>query len=59
MVQYYTQIGGMQGEAERAVRGRPTERNGDFDVTMPPKKAVTSVLKKAERPSITAAFIRT
>ena len=23
-----------------------TARNGDFDVTMPPKKAVTSVLKK-------------
>jgi plastocyanin len=24
-----------------------TARNGDFDVTMPPKKTVTSVLKKA------------
>jgi len=24
-----------------------TARNGDFDVTMPPKRAVTSVLKKA------------
>jgi plastocyanin len=24
-----------------------TARNGDFDVAMPPKKAVTSVLKKA------------
>jgi hypothetical protein len=24
-----------------------TARNGDFDVTMPPKKAVTMVLKKA------------
>jgi plastocyanin len=24
-----------------------TARNGDFDVNMPPKKAVTSVLKKA------------
>ena len=24
-----------------------TARNGDFDVTMPPKKTVTSILKKA------------
>jgi len=24
-----------------------TARNGDFDITMPPKKTVTSVLKKA------------
>jgi plastocyanin len=34
--------------AERAVRCRPTAGNGDFDVTMPPKKTVTYVLKKAE-----------
>jgi hypothetical protein len=33
--------------AERAVRCRPTARNGDFDVAMPPKKTVTFVLKKA------------
>jgi plastocyanin len=29
------------------VRCRPTARNGDFDVAMPPKKTVTYVLKKA------------
>jgi plastocyanin len=33
--------------AERAVRRRPTARNGDFDVAMPPKKTVRYVLKKA------------
>ena len=27
-----------------------TARNGDWDVTMPPKKIVTLVLKKAGRP---------
>ena len=27
-----------------------TARNGDWDVTMPPKKTVTLVLKKAGRP---------
>jgi hypothetical protein len=36
----------MQG-AERAVRCRPTARNGDFDVAMQPKKTVTYILKKA------------
>ena len=35
----------MQG-GERAVRCRPTARNGDFDVAMPSKK-VTYILKKA------------
>jgi plastocyanin len=32
---------------ERAVRCRPSARNGDFDVAMPLKKTVTTILKKA------------
>jgi plastocyanin len=32
---------------ERAVRCRPTARNGDFDVAMPLERTVTYILKKA------------
>jgi plastocyanin len=36
-----------------------TARNGDFDVNMPAKKTVTSVLKRRARQNITAASIPT
>jgi plastocyanin len=37
----------VQGGPRRAVRYRPTARNGDFDVAMLPERTVTYILKKA------------
>lgn len=36
-----------------------TARNGDWDVTLPPKKTINLVLKKRERSTTTAASILT